>query len=268
MNGKQYVHSYSEREAERLVDQATTLAGILHSGTEYPPRSMVLEVGCGVGAQTQILARKSPQAKFMSIDISAESLKIGRERITSEGLANVTFLRGDIFDMPFREESFDHVFACFVLEHLPSPVEALLHMRKVLKRGGSITSIEGDHGSTFFHPDSPCARSTIQCLIDIQRRLGGNALLGRQLHPLLTEAGYRDVQVSPRTVYVDSSRLDLVRGFTRNTFIAMVEGVREEAIRTGLIRGKEWEQGIRDLYRTTDPGGTFVYSFFSSQGLK
>jgi cyclopropane fatty-acyl-phospholipid synthase-like methyltransferase len=47
-----YVHGYSTDEARRLGDQANTLAELLHAGTSYPPGSRVLEVGCGVGAQT------------------------------------------------------------------------------------------------------------------------------------------------------------------------------------------------------------------------
>jgi len=98
--------------------------------------------------------------------------------------------------------------------------------------------------------------------------MGGNALVGRQLYPLLTNAEYRDVHVSLRTVYVDSSKPNLVQGFTKDTFIAMVEGVREQALRSGLVRESGWDQGIRDLYRTTNPDGTFIYSFFLGRGAK
>ena len=57
---KRYVHGYTEREGLRLVDQATTLSGILHRGGAYPAGSKVLEAGCGLGAQTVILAGNSP----------------------------------------------------------------------------------------------------------------------------------------------------------------------------------------------------------------
>ena len=67
------------------------------------------------------------------------------------------------FSISFSDESFDHVFACFVLEHLSDPVGALRALRRVLKRGGSITLIEGDHGSTFFHPDSVMAKRAVHC---------------------------------------------------------------------------------------------------------
>jgi SAM-dependent methyltransferase len=265
---KKYVHGYTPRESERLVDQATTLSEILHHDTVYPAGAEVLEAGCGVGAQTVILARNSPEARFTSMDLSGESLRAARERVASQGLSNVAFRQGDIFRLPFGENRFDHVFLCFVLEHLPRPADALSCLRRVLKPGGTVAEIEGDHGSAYFHPDSSFARKAIQCLVDIQSGAGGNALIGRQLYPLLEEAGFREVAVSPRMVYVDSSRPGLVEGFTKNTFIAMVEGVRDEAIRTGLVDETDWDRGIRDLYRTTGKHGTFVYTFFKATARK
>ena len=265
---KKYVHGYAARESERLVDQATTLADILHSDTVYPAGSNVLEAGCGVGAQTIILARNSPHAKFTAIDVSKESLRSAKERVSTQGFMNVTFHQSDIFHMPYDDNSFDHLFLCFVLEHLPNPIEALLCLRRVLKRGGTITAIEGDHGSAYFYPESPDARKTIQCLVDIQAEMGGNSLIGRQLYPLLKKSKYNNVNVSPRMIYVDSSKPDLVEGFTKNTFIAMVKGVKEQALRSGLMEEAEWERGIRDLYRTTEEDGTFIYTFFKGMALK
>jgi ubiquinone/menaquinone biosynthesis C-methylase UbiE len=265
---KKYVHGYTARECARLVDQATTLADVLHSDTVYPAGSNVLEAGCGVGAQTIILARNSPNAKFTAVDVSKESLRAAKERVFSKGFTNVTFHQSDIFQLPYDDNSFDHLFLCFLLEHLPNPIEALLCLRRVLKRGGTITVIEGDHGSTYFHPESPGARKTIQCLVDIQAGMGGNALVGRQLYPLLKKSRYIDIRVSPRMIYVDSSKPDLVEGFTKNTFIAMVEGVKEQSMRSGLMEEEEWDQGIRDLYRTTGEDGTFIYTFFKGKALK
>jgi ubiquinone/menaquinone biosynthesis C-methylase UbiE len=265
---KKYVHGYTAKESVRLVDQATTLADILHSDTVYPAGSNVLEAGCGVGAQSVVLARNSPRANFTSVDFSEESLRAAKERVSSHGFTNVTFHQGDIFHLPYEDESFDHLFLCFVLEHLPNPVEALLCLRRVLKRRGTITVIEGDHGSTFFHPESPNARKAIQCLVTIQAGLGGNSLIGRELYPLLKKSKYESITVSPRMVYVDSSKPDLVEGFTKNTYIAMVEGVKEQAIRSRLMEEANWDQGIRELYRTTGEDGTFIYTFFKGNALK
>jgi ubiquinone/menaquinone biosynthesis C-methylase UbiE len=261
---ERYVHGYDPRENVRLQDQASTLVDLLHGDTCYPAGSRVLEAGCGVGAQTVTLAKNSPGALITSIDISESSLAEAKRKVAAAGFRNVQFQRADIFDLPFKPESFDHVFVCFVLEHLPRPVDALKILKTHLKPNGTITVIEGDHGSTYFHPDSSAAHEAIRCQVELQRRAGGNANIGRQLYPLLHEAGFNAVRVSPRMVYVDASKPALVDGFTKKTFTAMVEGVRESALAAGLIAPDRFDQGIRDLYRTTQPDGVFCYTFFKA----
>ncbi len=73
-----YVHGYDAREAIRLHDQATTLADLLHADTAYATGHRVLEAGCGVGAQTVRLARSSPQAQIIAIDVADGSLAEAR----------------------------------------------------------------------------------------------------------------------------------------------------------------------------------------------
>jgi ubiquinone/menaquinone biosynthesis C-methylase UbiE len=251
-----------------LQDQSATLVDLLHSDVRYPDGSSILEAGCGVGAQTIPLARNSPGARITSVDISLSSLAEAGAKAKSAGLTNVQFRQADIFALPFGRESFDHVFVCFVLEHLRQPATALQALQAVLKPGGSITVIEGDHGSAYFHPDSDSAHKAIQCQVELQRARGGNALMGRQLYPMLVEAGFNAVHVSPRLVYVDSSKPDLVEGFTKNTFIAMIEGIREPAIQAGIIETDVFKAGVRDLYRTTEADGVFCYTFFKAVGNK
>lgn len=257
-----YVHGYSEREAIRLVDQAKTLAPLIHHDTSYPEGSMVLEAGCGVGAQTITLARNSPHAEITSVDISEPSLNHAKALINREGISNVKFQIADIMNLPFDDETFDHVYICFVLEHLPDPVRALLSLKRVLKKEGSITVIEGDHGSCYFHPETEEAVKAWQCLIKVQTDLHCNPLMGRELYPLLTEAGFKNIEVDPRVVYVDSSKPELVDGFIKKTIIAMVEGVKDQAIESGLIDHETWEKGIEDLHKSAEPSGTFFYNFF------
>jgi SAM-dependent methyltransferase len=264
-----YVHGYSEREAQRLHDQAGAVQELLHGDTIYPAGSRVLEAGCGVGAQTITLARNSPEAVFTCVDLAAESVDQARELAGREGLANVGFLQGDIFALPFDLGYFDHVFVCFLLEHLADPEGALRALGRVIKPGGSLTVIEGDHGSCYFNPETEAARAAWQCLIEVQAGLGGDSLIGRRLYPLLDKAGYGQVTVSPRMVYCDRSRPRLVEAFVRKTIIPMVEGVKAAAFDQGLIRPEFWERGLADLHRTADdPAGTFCYTFFKAMAQK
>jgi protein-L-isoaspartate O-methyltransferase len=263
-----YVHGYGLRESLRLQDQASTLAELLHSDTAYPAGSLVLEAGCGVGAQTLTLAQNSPDASIVSIDLSMVSLRAARIDAAATGVANVRFCEADLFHPPFAAGSFDAVFVCFVLEHLPSPVTALEILAGLLKPGGAITVIEGDHGSAYFYPESEPAQAAIGCQVELQKRAGGNALIGRRLYPLLRQAGFRSVAISPRMVYADSSRPSLVDGFTRKTFTAMIEGVRPAAVAAGIADPDGFDRGIADLYRTADPDGVFCYTFFKAVAIK
>jgi len=261
-----YVHGYSAGEAARLGDQADTLAKLLHHDTHYPAGAHVIEAGCGVGAQTVHLLAHSPNAHFTCVDCEPSSLATARAALADHPrfAKQVTFEEADLFRLPFPAASFDHAFVCFVLEHLDRPLEALRALQRVLRPGASVTVIEGDHGSAFFHPDSPKARRTIDCLVQAQAHAGGDANIGRRLFPLLTQAGLHEVQVSPRFVYADSSRPDWVDGFTRKTFIAMVEGAREPALRLGLIHDNDWSEGIADLKHSASDNGTFCYTFFKA----
>jgi SAM-dependent methyltransferase len=262
-----YVHGYGAREAQRLADQARTLTGLLHSDTGYPEGATVLEAGCGTGAQTVTLAARSPGARITSVEISEASLAGARKAVEAAGLSNVTLMQADIFKLPFPPQSFEHVFLCFVLEHLARPADALDALRAMLKPGGTITVIEGDHGSAYFHPDSEAARKAIQCQVALQARAGGDALIGRRLYPLLRQAGFGEVQVSPRMVYADASRPEMVDGFTRKTFTAMVEAVREPAVNAGLMTAACFDEGVADLYRTAEDDGVFCYTFFKARAV-
>jgi len=89
---------------------------------------------------------------------------------------------------------------------------------------------------------------------------------GRDRHPQRRNLETNGA-VSPRRVYADESRPEAVEG-VRRIFIAMVEGIRDQAIDGGLIDADTGEKGIRDLYNTTEHGGSFSYTFFKGTGTR
>ena len=93
-------------------------------------------------------------------------------------------------------------------------------------------------------------------------------MIGRQLYPLLIRAGFDEVSVSPRMVYADGSRPAMADGFTRKTFTAMIEGVREAAVAADLMGEREFDEGVCDLRRTAEDDGVFCYTFFKATGKK
>ena len=92
----------------------------------------------------------------------------------------------------------------------------------------------------YVHGYSPRESERVQvwkCLIKAQQDLKCDPLIGRRVHPLLQDVGFRNIHISPRVVYVDSSKPELVEGFIKNTIIAMVEGVKEQALEQNMTAG-------------------------------
>jgi len=264
-----YVHGYSDREARRLHDQANAVKDLIHHDTVYPAGALVLEVACGVGAQTVTIARQSPGTRFISFDVSIGSLTAAVNLVREQQISTVDLLAADLFSLPFEDESFDHVFVSFVLEHMHDPLQTLKVLSRMLRPNGSMTVIEGDHGSCYFFPTSDAARRAWSCLIRVQEQLGGDSLIGRRLYPLLRQAGYSEVTVSPRMVYADQSNPELMDWFVGKTIVPMVEGVEQEAIDRQLIEVPVWEQGLADLRAVRYASdGTFCYTFFKAVGRK
>jgi len=264
-----YVHGYSPRETERLQDQSYILENLLHQGTIYSKDEKILEAGCGIGAQTRILALNNPHSHITSIDISRESLQKAQENILREQIKNVQFEEKDLCKMNFPDEKFDHIFVCFVLEHLDDPHLALLELRRVLKPGGSITLIEGDHGSCFWYPETDPALQAWHAFIQAQADLGHDGLIGRRLHPLLQKADFKIEDVSPRFVYADNSNPELLYGVVNKIIVPMVYSAEKRILDHNLVSKGIWDLGIRDL---TDVGkredGTFFYTWFKALARK
>ena len=77
------------------------------------------------------------------------------------------------------------------------------------------------------------------------------------------KAHITSIDISETSVAKAKKRVES-EGFTKKTFTAMIEGIREAAINTKMIDPEEIDEGIRDLYRTTEPDGVFCYTFFKA----
>jgi len=264
-----YVHGYSERETQRLYEQAEILEAILHTGSEYAAGAKVLEAGCGVGGQTRLLVKRSPQAEFTCIDISEKSLATAQKLKDQVGFENVTFQQQDIHLLDFADETFDHVFICFVLEHLDNPVEALTELKRVLKTGGTITVIEGDHGSCFWYPETPESVAAWNGLITAQRRQGHDPNIGRRLTPLLTEAGFDLQTCRPAWLYADRLNPDLRDGMVNHIIVPMVQSAEQQILDEKRVPENLYRRGIADLSGVDQiDEGTFFYTWFKAVAKK
>ncbi len=264
-----YVHGYTDRETQRLREQSLILEELLHSGTNFASGSSVLEVGCGVGAQTCLLARRNPGIQLNSIDIAHESVKKTGLVVKEMGFKHVNIHQADIFHHPFEPDSFDHVFVCFVLEHLVDPVRALKIMKDLLRPGGTITVIEGDHGSGFWTPETSASRKAWNGLITSQQMLGHDPNIGRRLYPLMKKSGLTVEDVSPRAIYADQSNPVLLNGIVNHIIAPMVFSSEQQVLEGNLVDDSDWRDGLADISKIASmEEGSIFYTWFKGLGIK
>ena len=94
----------------------------------------VLEVGCGIGTVSHLLATQVPQGKVLAVDISPESIEKARVLWKKQG--NLKFDVSDMSDFNLPGETFDFFVFPDVLEHIPDDTKAMQELYRVLKPGG------------------------------------------------------------------------------------------------------------------------------------
>lgn len=125
--------------------QQTMRRGFL-ADIAFPDRAHVLEVGCGTGVLTRMLARCPAVARVTAVD-PAPSL-LSRARVLARDLPTIDFLQADGRELPFADEAFDVVVFDSTLSHVPAPERALTEARRVLRPDGALAVFDGDYATT------------------------------------------------------------------------------------------------------------------------
>ncbi len=101
-----------------------------------PPGAVVLEVGCGRGAGARLLAREFQPRALYALDLDKDMIRLGAAYLPRPG--QVSFLVGDVLNLPFREAVLEAVFSFGVLHHVAAWEAALGEISRVLKPGGCL----------------------------------------------------------------------------------------------------------------------------------
>ena len=109
------------------------LQAIQRMGLE--PTDRILEVGVGTGINATLYPR---ECSVTGIDFSASMLERARERIARKGMTNVRLLEMDAAALAFADDTFDIVYAPYLISVVPDPVRVAAEMRRVCRPGGRI----------------------------------------------------------------------------------------------------------------------------------
>jgi ubiquinone/menaquinone biosynthesis C-methylase UbiE len=262
-----YLHGYSDHERERLHRQARFLEPMVHDRLPFRRRRKLLEVGSGVGAQTEILLRHFPDIHITGVEINADQLAEARRFLATVPWAagRHTLVEGDATKLPFDTESFDAAFLCWILEHVGSPARVLSEVRRVLMPGAPIVCNEVLNATFFIDPYSPDTLRYWMAFNDHQLSLGGDPFVGAKLGNLLQSVGYRDVSTEVRTFHLDNRAPG-----ERAEFIAYWTELLLSGAPALLQAGKTSQEVVDGMTRelevvARDPNSVFFYSFIQAR---
>lgn len=247
-----------QREAAFLQERAQMrlegFSELLDRHCKKRPES-ILEVGCGQGIRTTIMAEKYPNAAVLGVDRSAELLNATRDKTAP----NLRFEQADIYNLPYAADSFDLVYARLVFMHLIDPLKALSELQRVLRPGGSIVIEDADRDCMFFEP-APASFSLFWAKVQSnQRRLGGDPNIGRKLAMYLKQVGFGDVTTECQPLTGGKDEIE----FLARTLMPSLNIYLPPEERT------EGERAIADLTEMAqNPAATFYHFWFVVSGIR
>lgn len=151
--------------------------------------SRILEVGSGTGAVLQEFEQEANQGgKLYGLDLNQEFLSFAAQE-----LAQTRLVSGDGFSLPFPGSTFDLVFCHFLLLWVPGPLEIVLEMKRVARRGGWVAALaEPDYDGRLDYPPEMAQLGRLQesALAD----QGAWTRIGRQLRAIFAAAGLAEVE--------------------------------------------------------------------------
>jgi len=262
-----YLHGFSDEEQERLLRQADYFEHALYRNVDFSDCERILEVGCGVGAQTEILLRRFPRLQITGIDSSDRQLATLQKRMEKGflGAERFNFQKANAQDMDFEGGKFDGAFLCWILEHIPQPEKVLSEVKRVLKKGSPVYISEVMNSSFFLNPYSPNTWKYWMAFIDYQWENAGDPFVGAKLGNLLLSQGFQNIQTKVISLHFDNrepeKRRRTIQYWTELLLSAAPSLLAAECVSKEMVEGMKAE--LRAVSK--NPEAISHYSFMQAR---
>ena len=129
--------NYSSKERENIF--AAELCRYRFLGLEpFLRNARLIDVGCGTGHRVIPLAKHFGAKEYVGIDHSSASLRVAKDLVAEIGMKNALLVEGDLFNIPYDDDSFDIVISQGVLHHTTDPYRGFLELVRICRLGGFV----------------------------------------------------------------------------------------------------------------------------------
>ncbi|MCX7395999.1 MAG: class I SAM-dependent methyltransferase [Planctomycetales bacterium] len=191
-----YIHGFGTAEEQRLRNQSTVLAEVVFHEWVLPSSGRLLEIGCGVGAELELIAQRWPGLELTGIELNGTHAAAAEHALGGRA----TVVRGDAHQMPFADDSFDIGITIWVLEHAHSPIDVIREAVRVVHPDGRLIFTEVDNSTFRFKPELPAIAGWWKLFCHQQQQAGGDPYVGGRLADLAHAAGCRDIEARELSV--------------------------------------------------------------------
>lgn len=262
----EYLHGFSPQEQQRLRQQASFAEQTVFRDVEFGPNEKILEVGCGVGAQSEILLRRFPTLHLTGVDFNDNQLQAAKDYLGKwpHLKGRYELLQMDAQNLDFEGNTFDGAFLCWILEHLKDPTRALNEARRVVRPGGKVYVTEVMNFTFFLDPYSPNVWKYWMAFNDFQYERAGDPFVGAKLGNLLTNVGFKNVETKVCTWHLDNRRPALRKKIIEYWADLMLSAqdqlLSAKAVDDATVQGaKEELDAVK-----RNPNAVFYYSFLQA----
>jgi len=221
------LHRIMEPVTDRLLDRLRLPLGV-----------RCLDLGCGIGETTRQLAGKLGEtSEVVGVDQDRKLVNAASSNTPVKG-CSIIFQQGDATRLDFEDESFQFVFARYLLHHLKDPQEVLEEMFRVCKPGGMVAVQEPDSAKQYCYPGS----WAYERLPKIYGRLFSSAFVGRELYSLFRQLGCTEPHLGVETIA--GVNVDL-----RRSYRMTIEAVGPALIDQEILTPDQLEEMLGELRR-------------------